>query len=197
MRTLLLTLALMLGLIRGTAAAVEVAGVHFPDTAGLAGQQLVLNGAGERSIPLLKGYAVAMYLPQRQATAQGAISMAGAKRVQVTTLIDAPAKVLADSLVRGVLKNTTEAEAVTLADRLELFTQAFEDLGKTTHGTTIQLDWLPASGTRLSVNGRQVGADIPGEDFYKALLKVWLGERPVTKDLRQALLGQPHPSDPR
>jgi hypothetical protein len=30
---------------------------------------------------------------------------------------------------------------------------------------------------------------LPGEDFNKALLKIWLGDKPVTEDLKKALLG--------
>jgi len=40
------------------------------------------------------------------------------------------------------------------------------------------------------LNGDAKGAAIPGEDFYRALLKVWLGERPASAALKRALLGQ-------
>ncbi len=33
------------------------------------------------------------------------------------------------------------------------------------------------------------GAPIAGEDFYRALLRIWLGDRPVQDDLKKALLG--------
>jgi len=39
------------------------------------------------------------------------------------------------------------------------------------------------------VDGKPAGAPIQGEDFYRALLRIWLGERPVQEDLKQALLG--------
>jgi hypothetical protein len=59
----------------------------------------------------------------------------------------------------------------------------------------MHLDWRPgvASGegaTRLTVNGKQIGADVPGEDFYCALLRIWLGEKPTDGALKAALLGQ-------
>jgi hypothetical protein len=31
---------------------------------------------------------------------------------------------------------------------------------------------------------------IPGEDLYRALLKVWLGAHPTSASLKKALLGQ-------
>ena len=57
-------------------------------------------------------------------------------------------------------------------------------------GMRITLDWVPAAGTQLTVDGKPSGAPIPGEDFYRALLKIWLGEHPVQDDLKKALLGE-------
>jgi hypothetical protein len=42
----------------------------------------------------------------------------------------------------------------------------------------------------FSHNGRQVGAAIPGADFYSALLLVFIGQKPVDDKLKQGLLGQ-------
>ena len=56
-------------------------------------------------------------------------------------------------------------------------------------GMRITLDWLPAAGTQLTVEGKPAGSPIPGEDFYRALLRIWLGEKPVQDDLKNALLG--------
>jgi hypothetical protein len=38
-------------------------------------------------------------------------------------------------------------------------------------------------------NGAPQGKPIPGEDFYRALLRIWLGEKPVDGELKQAMLG--------
>ena len=56
-------------------------------------------------------------------------------------------------------------------------------------GMRITLDWTPA-GTAVTVEGKPAGAAIPGEDFYRALLKIWLGDKPVQADLKGALLGE-------
>lgn len=55
-------------------------------------------------------------------------------------------------------------------------------------GTRITLDYLPATGTRLTIAGRVLGT-IPGERFNRAILKIWLGDRPIQLSLKQALLG--------
>jgi Chalcone isomerase-like len=55
---------------------------------------------------------------------------------------------------------------------------------------SMTLDFIPGAGTRITVNGEAPGQPIPGEDFYQALLRVWLGDDPVDRKLNGALLGQ-------
>jgi hypothetical protein len=78
-----------------------------------------------------------------------------------------------------------------LKDRLKQFSETMLAIGEARSGTSIVIDWLPESGTRLTVNGQVKGREITGEDFYRALLKIWLGQQPVQSDLKQALLGKP------
>lgn len=52
----------------------------------------------------------------------------------------------------------------------------------------ILLDFVPGSGTRVVVNGDTRGT-IPGEDFNRALLRIWLGENPADAGLKKAMLG--------
>jgi hypothetical protein len=40
------------------------------------------------------------------------------------------------------------------------------------------------------VDGKPAGRSIAGEDFYRALLRIWLGSKPAQEDLKNALLGQ-------
>jgi hypothetical protein len=41
----------------------------------------------------------------------------------------------------------------------------------------------------MIVNGAPRGKPIAGEDFYRALLRIWIGDNPVQDDLKKALLG--------
>ena len=36
-----------------------------------------------------------------------------------------------------------------------------------------------------------MGSDIPGEDFYRALLRIWIGDEVGSKPLKAELLGLP------
>jgi hypothetical protein len=52
----------------------------------------------------------------------------------------------------------------------------------------VLLDYIPGTGTRVTVDGA-VKATIKGEDFFRALLKIWIGAKPVDGRLRDAMLG--------
>ncbi len=52
------------------------------------------------------------------------------------------------------------------------------------------LDYAPSSnGTTLFVDGKPAGPSMSGEEFFRTLMRIWLGENPVQADLKEALLG--------
>lgn len=172
------------------AAAVEVAGVKFDDKTRVGSSELLANGAGLRKKLVIKVYAMALYLPEKRSDAEAVLAAKGAKRISISLLRDLTAKQFVDALEEGMASNHSEAEMAALKDRLKQFSDTLLVIGEAKSGTTVVIDWLPESGTRLTVNGQVKGKDIAGEDFYKALLKIWLGNKPVQDDLKQALLGK-------
>ena len=186
--TLLAVLVCLSGLAH---AAVELAGVKFEDKSHLGATELHMNGAGMRARFFLRVYVVGLYLTERKTNAADALALQGAKRLHLVTLRELTAEQFADALVEGIRKNSSDAETAALKARIEEFKGAILEVKTAAKGDVIRIDWLPESGTRLSVNGKQQGKDIPGEDFYNAVLKIWLGPRPAQDDLKDALLGKP------
>jgi hypothetical protein len=175
-------------------AAIEIAGVKFDDTAKVGAGDTALNGAGMRKVLFIKGYAMGLYLPQKAATAADVLAMKGAKRVRIVLLRDTSGETFADALPSGISKNHSEQEIAPLSARIETLKATMLGIGATPKGATIHFDWLPdvnGGVTRLTVNGEQKGGDLAGEDFYRAVLKIWLGEKPVQDDLKEHLLGKP------
>ncbi|HLX79131.1 MAG TPA: chalcone isomerase family protein [Burkholderiales bacterium] len=164
----------------------EVAGVTIPD----ADQQLLLNGAGLRTHFFFQVYAIGLYLPEKKAAAADAIGAAGPKRVAIYMLRDVGADQFADALTDGMKDNVSEAEMKAFEPRLKQLVAIMAEVKEAKKGQRITLDWLPADGTQVTVGGKTAGAPIPGEDFYRALLKIWLGDNPVQSDLKRALLGE-------
>jgi hypothetical protein len=152
--------------------------------------ELQLNGAGMRSRFFLRVYAVGLYLMEKKTGAADVLALKGAKRLQVVTLRELTAEQFADALIEGIRKNHSAGETTALNTRIEAFKGAILAVKTAAKGDVISIDWLPDSGTRLSVNGKQQGGDIAGEDFYHALLRIWLGPKPAQDDLKDALLGK-------
>ena len=189
-----LLIALLLSISLPAMAALEIAGVKFDDTMKVGAGDTVINGVGVRGVLFIKGYAMALYLPQKSAAAGEAIAMKGAKRVRIVLLRDTSGETFADALPSGIRKNHNEQEVAPLNTRIEALKATMLAITNTPKGAVIHFDWLPelAGGiTRLTINGEKKGEDIPGEDFYRAVLKIWLGEQPVQADLKEGLLGKP------
>ena len=172
--------------------AVEVAGVKLPDE----DQKLVLNGAGLRKRVFFQVYVIGLYLPEKKTAAAEAIGAAGPKRIAMHMLRDVGADQFGGALTDGMKDNNGEAEMKALQPRIQQLLAAMNEMKEARKGMRITLDWVPAAGTQLTVDGKPSGAPIPGEDFYRALLRIWLGEHPVQDDLKKALLGEMSGSKP-
>ncbi|MBE7423914.1 MAG: chalcone isomerase family protein [Zoogloeaceae bacterium] len=170
--------------------AVEVEGFKFDDKLKLGNAELVVNGTGVRS-KFGKRYAMALYLPAKTADAKAALAAKGPKRVDVRLIKDVSGDTFAGAVSGGINDNSSDAEKAALKDRVKQLVDTVVALGEIKAGTGIVFDWMPEQGMVLTVGGKPVGKPIAGEDFYTALLRVWLGEDPVQNDLKQALLGKP------
>jgi hypothetical protein len=168
-------------------AALEIAGVNVADKAKVGASDLVLNGAGIRTRAIFKVYVGALYLGDRRSAAAEVLGQKGAKRVVLTMLRELSAEQLNEAFENGIQANHSAAELAALKPRIAELLSLFTDAKK---GDVILLDFLPESGTVVSVNGAARGKPIAGEDLYSAVLRIWLGDRPVDGDLKKGMLGQ-------
>ncbi len=170
--------------------AAEVAGVKIDDAVRIAGAELKLNGAGLRTRAFFKVYAMGLYLQDKQAAPAAIYAAPGPKRVHIRMLRDVNANDFSGALNDGLKDNHTETEMQGLAPRIALLVGIMNEMKEAKTGLSIDLDWIPGAGTQVTIGGQASGKPIAGEDFYRALLRVWLGDNPVQGDLRKALLGQ-------
>jgi hypothetical protein len=181
----LLTLSITISV----ANAAEIAGVKLEDKIRVGSQEVVLNGAGVRTRAFFKVYVGGLYLAEKKSAPAEVLALKGAKRVSMTLLRDLSAEQLSEALGDGVRNNHTEIEMEALKPRVDELLAIIKTIGAAKAGNLIALDFLPESGTRLSLNGEAKGNAIAGEDFYRALLKIWLGDKPVDSDLKKGMLG--------
>jgi hypothetical protein len=182
---LLLLLCLAVSCLSVPGFAAEVAGVKIEDKARVADTELSLTGAGLRKRLIFQVYAIGLYVRDPKADP---ISQPGPKRVQIHMLRDVGADQFIDALSEGIKENHSEAQARALEPRVKELGAAMASIKEAKKGMNIALDWT-GSATQLSVDGKPAGRPIEGEDFYRALLRIWLGDKPVQEDLKKALLG--------
>jgi hypothetical protein len=170
------------------ASAADVAGVRLDDTMRLGTAELVLNGAGVNRRLFLKIYVAGLYLTETKRSAAGVFALSGPKRVSITLLRDLPAQRLLAALREDVRNNSTPGEWQALKERFGRLEGSLLAVRRGRRGDVITFDWLPDAGTLVALNGEVRGGALQGADFYRALLKVWLGERPTSAGLKRALL---------
>ena len=169
----------------------EVEGFRFAERLELAGSTLELNGVGLRAVAWLKGYALALYMAQKTRDAAQAVAMPGPKRLQLRMLVEVDADEFVKAFVKGVSRNTPPGEQLRLEERRKRFAAQIQALQRLRKRDTIDLDFIPAQGLRMTVNGTPHGEPIPGADLYAALMRVFLGDHPADPELKAGLLGGP------
>ena len=171
------------------AAAVVVEGRRFDERVRLSEHDLVLNGTGVRAVSWLKGYVAGLYLVERATSAAAVQAQPGPKRLRLQMLQAAPAAEFTRAFDKGMSRNTPVGELWRLRERIERFKDQIAAVGEVRPGDVVDLDFDPARGTLFAVNGTLRGEPIPGQDFYAALLRAFVGERPYDRRLKAGLLG--------
>ena len=168
--------------------ALEVASVKLADTAQVGNASLQLNGAGIRTKLFFKIYVGALYLPQKQASAEVIIADEREHRVALHIMRDLSSEKLLNAFNEAITANHSKEELAALDVQLKQMAQIFNAVKEVKPGDVVTLDYLPVSGTQISVNGTARGT-IAGAAFNRALLKIWLGNKPVQDDLKKEMLG--------
>lgn len=171
------------------AQAVEREGVKFEPTAQVGGAALQLNGAGVRTRAIFKVYVAGLYVPQKANDPAALLAQKGPRRLSLTMLRNVDADSFAGPLNEGLRNNHTEAQLAGFKPQIEAMNAALKAIGEAKKGDVLHFEYLPDGGTRITVNGQQKGASIPGEEFFTAMLRIWLGDKPADGDLKKGLLG--------
>jgi hypothetical protein len=170
-------------------ASVEVEGTRFRSAIELGGETLVLNGVGVRTRLVFKVYAAGLYLPARATDAEAILRQPGSKRVALRFLREVDADLFINSLLAGFSANLPAAEVQRLQPRTDALVATLRSIGSVQRGEWVDFEYTPRFGTRLILNGATHGEHIAGEDFFSAVLRVWLGTAPAYEPLKRGMLG--------
>ncbi|MGE5492908.1 MAG: chalcone isomerase family protein [Actinomycetota bacterium] len=167
--------------------AAEVAGVQIDERLKVGNSELVLNGAGLRSKLFVKVYVGALHVPQKTSTPAAVLDSDAPRRMTLRLLRDIDADTLYGALRDGLRDNCGEAELANLKPQVDQFADIMRRVGNARNGDTLALDFT-AEGVAVSFNNEPRGK-VAGKPFARALMLVWLGDRPVDASLKKALLG--------
>ncbi|MEK8032315.1 chalcone isomerase family protein [Ideonella sp. DXS29W] len=174
---------------------VELAGVKYETTEQVGGKKLELNGAGVRYKAIFKVYTAGLYLPAKMGTAEQIYAVTNEpRRVHIVMLREIDANELGKLFTQGMEKNSPrEIFAKSINGTIKM-ADMFSKRKKLGAGDSFTVDWIPGTGTLISVNGKVESEAIKEPEFYTALLSLWLGPSPADNLLKDALLGKPRAS---
>jgi hypothetical protein len=169
---------LVLGVLLSLAAAlpavadtVDLAGVKYETVETVGGAKLQLNGAGVRYKAIFKVYAAALYLPAKMTAPEAIYAATNApRRVHITMLRDIDGNELGKLFTQGMEKNSPrEIFAKSINGTIKM-ADLFSKRKKLGSGDAFTVDWIPGTGTVISVNGKAELEPIKEPEFYTALI---------------------------
>lgn len=177
------------------AAAVKVEGVAVEPSTNVAGNRLVLNGAGLRKRGYFKANVVALYLPEKLTMADSVYRATGAKRIQLHLLRDFTSSTISRLFIADFQKTATEAEFKQLIDVVAEIGSIYAEVKRVAPGDVVNIDWVPGKGIVTTFNERTLGTrPIPNELAYQIYLRMFIGPD-ASLDLRNGLLGLTRPAE--
>ena len=169
---------------------VDVAGIKVDDSVDVRGTKLQLNGAGIRYKAIFKVYVAALYVGKKVATPEEFYAATGPKRMAITMLRDIDSNELGKAFTKGFEENAPKGEMSKLIPGLIRMGQVFADQKKLIAGDSFTTDWIPGTGTVITVKGKVQGEPFKEPEFFNALMRIWLGPNPADWKLKETLLGK-------
>jgi len=188
-KTSLIALLLAGAALGAWAQPLEVEGVKLEATNQVGPATLQLNGAGLRTKVFFKVYVAGLYVPQKAANAAQLLAQKGARRVTITMLRNVDAESFASALNDGLRDNHTEAQLAAMKAQVDTLNANLKMAGEAKKGDVIHFEFVPEAGTKITVNGKELGSVIAGEEFFTSVLRIWLGDKPVDATLKKGLIG--------
>ena len=183
------TLGLTLGMVQtASAQSADTVGVNYPQTIKVEGASLALNGTGISYRAVAKLYTVGLYTTQKGSKPEPIIASTGPKVLRFVMLQGMRVDELGKVITKGIENNSSREEFFKLIPAIRTMGEQFSRIRRMNAGDVFAIEYVPRRGTMFFVNGQPAGLPIEDLSFYPAILRTWLGPRPVTQDLKDALL---------
>ncbi len=167
---------------------ITLKGVLLEDIVHVGKQNLLLNGAGVRSKYIFDEYVAALYLREKKNREEDVLADPGEKRIALYFVSEINMQELLYVFKKAFKNNHNDGQLEEMKLQLRQFDYIFTAMEELERGAVVQFDYLPDLGTLVMINGSLRGT-ISGAEFYRALLKIWLGANPIQEKLKLKLLG--------
>jgi len=188
MRTASIFAGFVLALVTTTAPAKECKGIDFPDHVVVDGSHLTLNGVGLQKATFLRVdvYVGALYVEASSRDPKALIDSDGPQEVVLQFLRSVSVRDVRDQWTKDFVHVVPDRPA-SLMQRVATLNSWLSDIKS---GQRMSFVRQPGEGIEVVVGGVLKGT-IPGDDFARVFMSIWLGATPPSANLRAGLLGGP------
>jgi len=172
----------------------ELAGVTYPSAIKIEGTGVTLNGTGITYRAVANLYTVGLYVPQKNSKADIILAEDGPKQLRFVMLQGMRVDEVGKTITKGIELNSSREEFFNLIPMIRQMGEVFSRIKRLNSGDVFAIEYVPKRGTMFFVNGQPAGLPIVDTRFYPAVLRVWLGARPASQDLKDALLSYKPPA---
>lgn len=184
MMTLLLTTALPLW-------AITIENVDVPEVvpATADSPEMILRGASVRRVyGFVEVYVGALYLTNNAFDDKEIIRLDDPRRmVFYVTSERVSARRFTNAIQEGLAINISKDEMAAMSERVNQLVSLFDH--KFVAGTVGYIEWVPDLQESRIVIDNSVRGTVPGKDLNDALLKIWIGDHPVSERFKEEVLG--------
>ena len=168
--------------------AAQAATSPFPRTLEAGDTPLRLNGFGTRYRFTFKVYDLALYTPRKVGSVAELLALPGPKRLEFIARRELSGTELGRLFLKGMAENVSADQMNRHTPATGRLIQVFSGKPKLMPGDDFSMVFEPGKGTTFFIEGKPQGAPVGNDEFFTMILRIWFGDAPVDRPLRDALL---------
>jgi hypothetical protein len=165
----------------------DIAGIKVPDRIKISGTTLNMNGAGILDRIFVDWYIGALYLPNKTTDPEKVLEDDVTMELKIIILSEeVTGGKMKESVLDGFRTAVGSEKVIEMIPEIDAFIKVFDEDIKV--GDIFDYIYIPEKGLQTFKN-RKLFSTISGLEFKKGIYGIWLGEEPVKKNFKKALLG--------
>ncbi|MBW1296579.1 chalcone isomerase family protein [Aquimarina litoralis] len=179
-------LFILLAIVGTTQAQVKVGDATLPNKVTFSGEDLSINGAGLREKFFFDIYAGGLYLKKKSDSGNAIAAADETMAIKLHILSGMMSRSKMAGALRDGFKKSTNGNTTSLDKRINTFIGFIKD--EIEEGQIYDIVYEKGKGSVIYKDGVEKGY-VEGLDFKEALFKIWIGDNPADKGLKNEMLG--------